>query len=372
MNVVGLCLLTFSYLFQNVFSQTCDSSGFRGCECNILGACDIKGNKVYGLDNKFTGYAPKGIQQFHSGFLRENLAYLCEGQTTTIMYDCDERIPLYSATMMTGKQLNDSYNSISSSFRSSGDKMLHRDFQQRKLDYFKSNDRTLCYESKGKYQIDKEWYLSKTGDTYCLEQTCPASTPAHCQKYIETPMARGHLIAAQYGRGNVSRIKATFSYTNTVPQFISFNSGSWRCSEQNLIEWGRDNCATPENVDVRIFIVVGAIPSTYTGRQIRYFGQSGFSDFQGWSKLQNTYAKGRGEKEYRVNVPSFLWTAACCTFKCKGNFQTRSTAFFRSNDPSYSPCRLARPKTLFKELELFYNIRIETDIIDIFPKNCNC
>ena len=161
MNVVVFCLLTFSCLFRNAFSHKCDSSGFSGCECNILGACN-KGNPVPGLDDKFTGYAPKDIQQFKYGW--DNLAYLCETQATTIMYDCNARIPLYSATMMTGNQLKARYKRKNYSFRHSGDAKLHPDFQQRNSDYLNSNQRELCYESQNReYLTDKEWYLSKTG-----------------------------------------------------------------------------------------------------------------------------------------------------------------------------------------------------------------
>ena len=115
MNVVVFSLVSLSYLFRNAFSYTCRSSGFSGCECNILGACDIQGNRVTRLDNEFTGYAPMGIRQFQYG--QENLAFLCEGKTTTIMYDCNERLPLYSATMMTGNQLNSNYKRSFSSFQ---------------------------------------------------------------------------------------------------------------------------------------------------------------------------------------------------------------------------------------------------------------
>ena len=379
MNVVVFSLLTFSYLFRNTFSHKCDSNGFSGCECNILGACDFEGNPVSGLDNKLTGYAPMGIQQFQNG--KNNLAYLCERQTTTIMYDCDARIPLYSATMMTGDQLDKGYKCGKTSFRFSGDKKLHHDFQQRDSDYLKSNKRELCYESERKnsnneYLTDKEWYLSTTGRRSGLDEDCRASSP-DVQENIGTKMARGHLIAAQYGRGNVSRIRATFTYTNAVPQFASFNSGQWLCSENKLIKWGREECATSKNTDVRMFIVVGAIPSIYTGRQ-RYFGQSGFSDFQGWSKLEKTYLNDSGGKEYRVNVPSYMWTAACCTFKYKGAYgklqdRTKSIAFFRSNDPGKSACRPVTPKTLFEELKRDLNKpTMNTNDIRIFPKNSDC
>ena len=370
MNVVVLCLLTFCYLFRNAFSRKCHSSGFRGCECNILGACDINGNKVlYGSDNKFTGYAPKGIEQFRNRWFENNLAYLCEGQTTTIMYDCDARIPLYSATMMTEKQLNAGYKRPGTSFRQSWDANLQHDFQQHDLDYVNSNSRELCYESRnGEYVTDEEWYLSKNENIQGLKRYCKANE----QWTKEAKMAKGHLIAAQYGRGDDDRIRSTFTYTNAVPQFASFNSGQWKKFESKLITWGRDNCAKPGNVDVRMFIVVGAIPSTYTRRR-RYFGQSGFSNFQGWSELQNTYSPGSGGQKYRVNVPSYLWTAACCTFKYNGYFETKSTAFFRSNDPGKSACIAATPKTLFKILKRVLNKRtMNTDDIDIFPKNSDC
>ena len=188
MNAVVFCLLSFSYLFQNAFSHRCYSSGLSGCECNILGACDIQGNPVSGLDKNFTGYAPIGIQQFQGG--PENLAYLCEEQTTTIMYDCNARIPLYSATMITGKQLNASYNPLGTSFRLSGDQRLHRSFQQHRSDYSKSSSRNLCYESQnGKYVIDKKWFLSTTGAISSLNKDCRAPTP-NVQKNIEAKMAK--------------------------------------------------------------------------------------------------------------------------------------------------------------------------------------
>ena len=217
---------------------------------------------------------------------------------TTIMYDCNARIPLYSATMMTGDQLKAGYKRKDYSFRRSGDAKLDPDYQQSNSDYLNSNKRELCYESQNKkYLTDKEWYLSKTGDTSGFKEDCKANTP---QNIIEARIAKGHLVAAQYGRGKEARIKATFTYTNAVPQFTSFNSGQWRCGEEYLITWGGENCATPRNIDVRLFIVVGAIPSTYT-RQ-RYFGQSGFSNFQGLSRLQNTYSADSGKKEYRVKL----------------------------------------------------------------------
>lgn len=109
---------------------------------------------------------------------------------------------------------------------------------------------------------------------------------------------RGHMIASQYGISNPRKKMATFVYTNVVPQFGDFNSGPWQIYEQRLIVWGKTNCAmNGEARNVQLFIVVGAIPSTVFGpQQMRYFGRGGFSNYQ--------------DKDFRVNVPEVMWTAA--------------------------------------------------------------
>lgn len=52
-------------------------------------------------------------------------------------------------------------------------------------------------------------------------------------------------------------------------------------------------------------IVVVVIPSLFFGpSETRYFGKSGFSDYQ-------------DDRKFRGNVPKEMWTAACCTFQYK-------------------------------------------------------
>ena len=326
--------------------QPCQSSGFGGCECNILGACDINGNKVQGLDNKMTGYAPIGIEQFayatKQGAPNPNLAYLCEGNTVAILYDCNARIPLYAATVMTAAQLIGKYNRPpSATFRRSEHQELLEIFQQGDDDYNDSNKRNLCYESRrlpgGGYFVESEWYKAAANTVPPTNQPCTA--PYNTKK---TPVHRGHLIAARYGGNNAARVLATFTYTNVVPQFGTFNSGQWNKAEgEEVVKWSRDNCAQhggQATQNARIFIVVGAIPSTYGTFSARFFGQSGFSDYQGWSVLQDTYGQNTGKKEYRVNVPRYMWTAVCCTFQyldANKHLQNavRSVAFYRGNEP---------------------------------------
>jgi len=176
-------------------------------------------------------------------------------------------------------------------------------------------------------------------------------------------MHRGHLVASQYGVGDQSVKKATFVYTNAVPQFWDFNSNPWNTAESSLVVWGRDNCAKKGKKNVQMFIVVGAIPSEIFGpSKTRYFGKNGFSDYQ-----DDTY--------YRVNVPAEMWTAACCTFEFTNDggktWQrgARSTAFWRKNEPGTLPANRVDVEWLERKLKVMIKKRSE---IYLFPYSKEC
>ena len=332
-----LALIVIGHLMKGVScNPPCQWNGFGGCECNILGACNEHGKHQSDLDNKLTGYAPSGLEIFsNDGSQKQNLAYLCEGNTVAILYDCNKRIPLYAATVMSGDQLNSAgFSRPSIDFRRSNDPLLNPQYQQRDNDYSDAMNREICYHTQAKsLLLDYRWYNS-------LNPSKPIAPPfpnCHQLKPDDKKVAvhKGHLIAAGYGRGDPARAAATFTYTNVVPQFEKFNIGKWMAIEKRLVRWGRDNCATKNTKNVNMYIVVGAIPSTYMysgGAGPRYVGSKGFSDY-----MDNV--------SYRINVPSKMWTAACCTFQIQDasgkwveKLETRHTAFWRENNPGKEPC----------------------------------
>lgn len=322
----------------------CQWSGFGGCQCNILGACGVHIQNTSDLNTKtLIGYAPSGLEIFsNDGSQKQNLAYLCEGNTVAILYDCNKRIPLYAATMMSGDQLNaGGVISRPSHFQQSNNPLLNKVYLPGDNDYSNSGNREICYQTKqADLLIDSSWYQLLNSGKVPPSLNCHQPIPAGCKKNVA--IHRGHLIAAGYGRGNQDRIKATFTYTNTVPQFGRFNSGKWMAIEQSLVKWGRENCATTNTKDVNMYIIVGAIPSTYMyngAANPRYFGSGGFSDFMDVGS-------------YRINVPSKMWTAACCTFQIQDDSGgwvqgTRTTAFWRENNPGTDPCYREEIKSLF-------------------------
>ncbi|XP_078357424.1 uncharacterized protein LOC144642334 [Oculina patagonica] len=360
----------------NLWSCSNAINELHGCECNIMDACDAQGNPK----SNWAQYLPSGVNNF--GYVvqgAQKLAYLCENRTVAILFDRNSRIPLYAATVMTGQQLSASGQPRPKKFRQST--KVDIKYQQKEADYKKRSQRVTCVEKQatGKKENDKKWAASaKKATAKKAARKKAALKPSSagkkavakqgsaivCKAESETvPIHIGHLIASQYGKGDKQRMLATFTYTNTVPQFGLFNSGPWQQCESNLVnKWGQNNCATGTQ-NVKLFIVVGAIPSTVDAPLIpgepRFFGKGGFSNYQ-------------DNDDYPVNVPKLLWTAACCTFEYKdyqGNLQTgtKSTAFQRENDPGDSPCNKMNIPTLTTFLSGFIHGNI-----NLFPLSPQC
>lgn len=323
-------VLSKHFLFRVTEQHKCSSSsGISGCECLFLGACDVHGKLRDYLD--LDKHVPLGLEQFghvNNPLAERNLAYLCEGLAVGILYDCNNRIPLYAATVIRGSQFNgERGNRPDTSFKLSKSG-LQKYFQQSNKDYQKASKRKICYfkRSFGKEVVDVAWYRAKNSvmpsDDVCIGGSSDLKTQVH----------RGHLVASQYGVGDQTLKKATFVYTNAVPQFGDYNSTPWRIAEGALVTWFLNNCVSNSKQNAQMFIIVGVTPSTMPGpsRTPRYFGKQGFSDYQ-------------DDTNYRVNVPAAMWTAACCTFMFtadRGQSWQRgvkSTAFWRKNEPGKLP-----------------------------------
>ena len=351
-------LLMIGCFLHKVKGQRCSMTGTNGiapCQCNFMEACNAQGNPNPNLAQ----YLPTGVDQLglfeHE---QQNLAYLCEGgDAVGILYDCNNRIPLYAATVINGPLLLGKSYEGRPGVDFSLSRQLDGRFQQQKEDYKDALRREPCYLSfrRGRmYIVEEDWLRASGRIKPFRTRLCPRGS------VVKTSVHRGHLIASQYGRNNQAKKRATFKYTNAVPQFGVFNSYPWRVCESRLIRWGRQNCAqVREAMNVRLFIVVGAIPSTVRGLpQQRYFGQTGFSDYKD--------TKGN----YRVNVPSDMWTAACCTYSVNGILQYRSTAFWRENNPGKAPCNRANIDHLTRWLSGW--IAGGTVSFNLFPQTSQC
>ena len=85
------------------------------------------------------------------------------------------------------------------------------------MDYDKALQRKICYKRRSdklKEMVDVDWYTTNNSIRPPYKICIGAGS-----KDLNTKMHRGHLVASMYGVGDRSLKKATFVYTNAVPQF---------------------------------------------------------------------------------------------------------------------------------------------------------
>mgnify|MGYP002804030896 CR=1 FL=1 len=339
LSIVILHLTAITWVQAMSTSKMCRTSGFTGCECLFVGGCNWGGNPLFdsAKNPNFDGFAPTEIEQFAYEITPgvKNLGRVCEGETVAILYDCDARIPLYSATMIEGNQAKEKVDRSKASFHASTDPFLGVEFQQSDKDYMGSSKHKFCYKDQST-DTDLNW-----------DGKACTSSPG--------PIDRGHMIPAGYARGDAKRVHNTFAYTNMVPQFSVFNRGEWRRAEDSELvkTWG-DEChkaAGMKKLEARIYVIVGAVPTTYTTNS-RFFGRAGFSNF--------------GSDEYRIVVPHIMWTAACCILEDNTVFSV--TAFSRENLPGKDKVEFYNsPQDMVKAL--FPVLKMP---VDLFPHQTRC
>ena len=337
----------YSICFLKIEAQ-CTGNGLLNCACNFIRACKYDASKkifhaFHGSRNDLEKFVPN-VKSFAA--LASQVTEICEPGNIGIIYDCKNLIPLAATAVLNADQYGASgYKRPRVDFEKS--LQIRDDFQQNDDDYTDALRRVPCYETLSKQNfIEQKWYQALTSGTV-------VSTTQPCRLGItKSSIHRGHLIAASYGRGRPDRRIQTFVYTNAVPQFGRINSGRWRIFEQALITWAINNC-----MGAPLHVIVGTIPSTYGTNKRRFFGKAGFSNFDGPSNIFF------GKSPYRVNVPAFMWTAACC--HSASPFYTKSTAFFAPNKPGHGLVRRVELSRLF----LVVRVRAA---IDLFPGMPSC
>ncbi|KAI7808211.1 putative endonuclease domain-containing 1 protein-like [Triplophysa rosa] len=144
---------------------------------------------------------------------------------------------------------------------------------------------------------------------------------------------RGHLFPSCHS-GDEVIAGSTFTYTNIVPQKISFNSGSWNRMEIETIKLMSVHCRDKKDNKVLAHVLTGAV-----------------------------LGKNKLKLKYRVTIPSFMWMTFCC-YNNKSPF---SKAYWAPNEDEKGDIRIN--EITLQELQENL-IKNNTKVTELFYKHC--
>lgn len=199
-------------------------------------------------------------------------------------------------------------------------------------------------------QVSKFGSASRKGQKFRQEPDIPADNQGSNKMYSRTgkpSIHKGHLVPAETYSFYEGNLRSTFTYTNAVPQYGTFNSGQWAKYEKKIRDYAKNNCSTKQ---ADLYLLTGI--SEVTIRQGH--GNS-------IKTLKPRRQPKRMSKPPKVVIPSSMWTAGCCV---RGTTVFGSFAVIGNNVPNKGDIKMSQV-TVRKLESIIGNV-------DLFPGNHGC
>ncbi|XP_067217572.1 endonuclease domain-containing 1 protein-like [Chanodichthys erythropterus] len=152
---------------------------------------------------------------------------------------------------------------------------------------------------------------------------------------------RGHLFPCCHA-ADQDTAESTFTLTNAVPQYTTFNGGSWSVMEQKVKSTMDSKCRDEKNENnILAYVLTGAVSNTRTPPHL----------------LKN-----------KVNIPSDMWTVFCCYNKESKKWVSQAH-WAENKDESKGDGKTIPPKTL-GDLQTFLKSKYNKEN-KLFPDGCS-
>ncbi|XP_022782825.1 uncharacterized protein LOC111323681 [Stylophora pistillata] len=159
-------------------------------------------------------------------------------------------------------------------------------------------------------------------------------------------LTRGHMNPSAINSFDKNFMRATFTLTNTVPQFQASNSGPWQVFERKIRDYAKNTCGNL-NRQGTLYLL--------TGRS-----EKGLNNVPKPVLSDEFTVK---QRQIKLVTPRAVWTAGCCVW----NQQAQSFAVMSNNH--YDKNQLHQ--TQMKVLDVQNRLSSGT-LVDLFPGNANC
>ena len=126
---------------------------------------------------------------------------------------------------------------------------------------------------------------------------------------IQGRYERGHVVPVNILRYSDESARATFTYTNCVPQIAGFNRGQWKKYEGKIVEYARDYCA-PEGGT--LYLITGTSQVKFEeilNLQGQITGVDKSVKPMEWFHDNVNIYPALGPK---IAIPNSMWTVGCC------------------------------------------------------------
>ena len=158
---------------------------------------------------------------------------------------------------------------------------------------------------------------------------------------------KGHLVPAQTYSFSKAHFRSTFTFTNAVPQYGTFNSGQWSQYEKKI----RKYAETCSKQGADLYLLTGI-----SERRVKWEHQVVKAIVEPLKRMPEAP---------NIVIPNSMWTAGCCvTTNAFGQVVRGSFAVIGNNDPRKWEIRMSKV-TVSRLTELL-------GVTDLFPGNALC
>ena len=130
------------------------------------------------------------------------------------------------------------------------------------------------------------------------------STKLYQKQPIPVTYDRGHLVPVNILRYSDESARATFTYTNCVPQIKGFNRGVWKKYEQKIDKYARRVCSPNGGT---LYLITGT-SSVQFDEELDHQGEKKITAL---AKPQQLFHYNVDAKK-KIAIPNSMWTVGCC------------------------------------------------------------
>lgn len=186
----------------------------------------------------------------------------------------------------------------------------------------------------------------------------------------DSEITRGHMNPSAINSFNNDFMTATFTLTNTVPQFKASNCGPWEEFETKIVDYAKDICGPR-----------GGTLYLLTGRSENGIIPDPLNPGKVVQDAKNTVPKPYQNKFGSVNqnlvIPRSVWTAGCCLWtepgRMTGNLwpARRAQSFAVMSNNQKDKGKLYQTQMSVRELEELLRDQ-NSAAVNLFPGDENC